>query len=224
MASRADEKARRREERLAAQAEAERRAKRVAAMRVGGGILLAVVVLAVGALLLTRSGGSGGDASAASAAELRRTASAAGCTFRQADSQGSDHVETEIDPADYNTNPPTSGPHSPQAAPDGFYQPGNEPGTGNWIHALEHGRVVFQFRPGTGADVIQQLRDVANEEFDGAAGYHTLVLQNTTKMKAAVAAAAWTRVVECRDATPAAMDVLRKFRATYTDKAPEFVP
>jgi hypothetical protein len=222
MANRADEKERRREERLAAQQAAQKAAARKRAYGLIGGIGIAVVAVVAVVLLLTNTGGDGADASDASA--LRREAAAAGCEFRQADSEGRDHVQTDVTKDDFRTNPPTSGDHNPTPAQDGYYQPGNEPAIGNWVHTLEHGRIIFQFKKGATPQQIQQLRDLADEEINGTAGYHTVVMQNNSDMPRRFAAVAWTRYVACNDLTPETIDVMRKFRETYTDQAPELIP
>jgi hypothetical protein len=222
MANRAEEKERRRQERLAAQQAEKKAAARKRAFGLIGGIGLAVVAVAVVVLLLTNTGGDGADASDASA--LRRDAAAAGCEFRQADSEGRDHIQDDLTKAAFKTNPPTSGDHNPVPAQDGYYQPGNEPAIGNWVHSLEHGRILFQFKKGATPQQIQQLRDLADEEINGTAGYHTLVFQNNTDMPRPFAAVAWTRYVMCNDLTPDAVQVMRDFRETYTDQAPELVP
>ena len=72
---------------------------------------------------------------------------------------------------------------------------------------------------------MTKLRDVANEELQGSAGYHTLVFQNNTDMPYDTAAVAWTRFLGCKgELTEQQLDVMRQFRTAYTDQAPEFIP
>jgi uncharacterized protein DUF3105 len=218
VSSRAEEKERRRREREAQELAAQRAASRRRAIQVGAGALAAIAVIAVVALLAF--GGGGGDG-AASASEVRADARAAGCAFREFPSEGRDHTSSRVT---YRTNPPTSGGHNPLAAPDGIYKPGNEPNKENWVHSLEHGRVLFQYAKGTPQAQVDQLVALAQEELKGSEGYHTLVFQNNTEMPAKFAAVSWTRSLTCDRLDDASLDVMRKFREAYTDKAPEFRP
>lgn len=220
MSSRAEEKERRRREREEQEQAAQRAASRKRAFQVGGGALAVIAVIAVVALLVL--GGGDDESTAADTSAVREQAQAAGCTFREFPSEGRDHTNDPV--TNYRTNPPTSGPHNPLAAQDGIYAPGNEPNKENLVHALEHGRILFEYKPGTPQATINRLRSLAQEELEGSAGYHTLVLQNNTRMTPAVAAVAWTRSLTCPRLNDAAVDAMRTFRTAYTDKAPEFVP
>jgi hypothetical protein len=59
---------------------------------------------------------------------------------------------------DYRTNPPTSGSHDPARYEEAIYAPGTTPELGKLVHALEHGRVNVEYKPGMAA------RDVATLE------------------------------------------------------------
>jgi hypothetical protein len=218
VSSRAEEKQRRRREREEQELAARRAASRRRAIQLGAGALAVVAVIAVGALLAF--GGGGGD-EAAGASEIRADARAAGCTFREFPAEGRDHTSGRVR---YRTNPPTSGSHNPLPAPDGVYKPGNEPNKENWVHSLEHGRVLFQYADGTPQAQIDQLVALSQEELKGSEGYHTLVFQNNTDMPAKFAAVSWTRSLTCNRLDDGSLDVMRKFREAYTDKAPEFRP
>jgi hypothetical protein len=217
VSSRAAEKERRRREREAQELAAQRAASRRRAIQVGSVALVVIVLAAVGALLAL---GGGGD-DVASASEIRADARAAGCTFREFPSEGRDHTTDRVR---YRTNPPTSGGHNPLPAPDGVYKPGNEPNKENWVHSLEHGRILFQYAKGTPQAQVDRLVALAQEELKGSEGYHTLVFQNNTEMPSRFAAVAWTRSVTCDRLDDSSLDVMRKFREAYTDKAPEFIP
>ena len=101
---------------------------------------------------------------------------------------------------------------------------GNEPDKENWVHSLEHGRILYQYAPGTPARRISQLETLFNEPLKGVSGYHQLVLQNDTKMPFAVAAVAWTHYAACEKFTDKSFDVFRAFRERFVDKGPEIVP
>jgi hypothetical protein len=217
MASRQEEKERRRRERLEAEEAAKRAASRKRMLQIGGGGVLAIAVIA--AIAVVALAGGGGDK--VDTATLAADAKAAGCTFNSYKSEGRDHTTSKVK---YKTNPPTSGPHNPTPAQDGIYTPGNEPAPENYVHSLEHGRIEFEYKPGTPASDVAKLRTIADEELNGAAGYHVLMFQNNTKMASQFALAAWTKSLTCNQLTPQSEDVIRAFRKAYTDKGPEIIP
>ncbi|HEX7299529.1 MAG TPA: DUF3105 domain-containing protein [Solirubrobacteraceae bacterium] len=220
MSHRAEEKDRRRRERLEREEAARRSAARKRTLQLGGGVALALVVIAAVALLALGGGGGGNDASV-DVGKLTSDATAAGCTFKSFRSEGRTHTADKVT---YKTNPPTSGNHNPTPAPDGIYRPGNTPAKENYVHTLEHGRIEFQYKPGTSAADIAKLRALAEEPLNGSAGYHTLLFENNTDMPASFAATAWTKSITCSSLTPRALDAMREFRKAFTDKAPELIP
>jgi hypothetical protein len=218
MSSRQQEKERRRQERQAAEEAATRAASRKRRLQIGGAaVLLAAAVAVIAVVALAGGGGDDQPDQAGFAADAR----AAGCTFNAYRSEGRDHASGK---STYKTNPPTSGRHDPVPAQDGIYQPGNEPAPENAVHSLEHGRVLFQYKPGTPPADVAKLRALAEEEFNDSPGYHTLLFQNNTKMTAQFALTAWTKSLTCNRLTSQSEDVMRQFRELYTDKAPEFIP
>jgi hypothetical protein len=217
MSHRQQEKERRRQERLAAEQAAARAHSRRRRLQIGGGALVAVAAVAV-ILAVTMAGGS--DSSSGDT-DLAADARAAGCTFTSSRSEGRGHTDAKVT---YKTNPPTSGAHNPVPAQDGVYAAGNEPAKENWVHSLEHGRVLFQYKPGTPGAEVAKLQRLAQEPLNDSPGYHTLALQNNTDMRAQYALVAWTKSLTCDKLTTASMDVMRSFRERYTDKAPELIP
>jgi len=219
MAHRAEEKERRRQERIAQEEAARKAAARKRTLQIGGGAVLGLVVIAVIAIVAL-AGGDKGDAKV-DTTKLAASAKAAGCTFSQFKSEGRNHTAGKVT---YKTNPPTSGNHNPTPAQDGFYRAGNSPPKENFVHSLEHGRVEFQYKPGTPAADVAKLRRLAEEPFDGTAGYHVLMFENDTDMPAPFAATAWTKSITCPTLSPAALGAMREFRNAFTDKGPEFIP
>ena len=140
-------------------------------------------------------------------------------------SKGRTHVADDADvPAkDYNSNPPTSGTHRQTPSQDGIYEPGNEPDAENLVHTLEHGRIIYYYKPGTAKRRISQLETLFNEPLKGAEGYHQVLVQNNTDAPDAVGAVAWTQKVGCPEFNDKVFDVLRAFREKYVDKGPELV-
>jgi type II secretory pathway pseudopilin PulG len=213
MASRQEEKERRRRERMEAEQAAQRSASRKRVLQIGGGAVLAIAVIAAIAVVALGGGGSKADTS-----NLAADAKAAGCTLSSYKSEGRDHTTSKVK---YKTNPPTSGDHNITPSLDGVYAPGNTPAKENYVHTLEHGRIEFQYAPGTSRHRIAQLETLQAEPLNGFPGYKTLLFQNNTNMRYAVAATAWGHLIGCAKFNDRVFDALRAFRKQYVDKAPE---
>jgi hypothetical protein len=153
--------------------------------------------------------------------DVEEAARLAGCTLQRRPDEGVEHVTRTLSPADYRTNPPTSGPHAPQWAEDRIYGPGETPDLGNLVHTLEHGRINVQYKPGTPESTVRQL-EALYEERDH--GYHLLLYENPTGMRFAVAATAWDHLLGCPEMNDRVFDALRTFYLSYVDKGPEVVP
>src|SRR3954463_14251860 len=167
MASRQEEKERRRRERVEAEQAAQRAASRKRMLRIGGGAVLGIAVIAAIAVVALAGGGS----DKADTSNLTADAQAAGCTFASFKSEGRTHTTGKVK---YKTNPPTSGPHNPTPAQDGIYAPGNEPPPESYVHSLEHGRVEYEYKPGTPQAQVAQMQKLALAPIHGWAGYHML--------------------------------------------------
>lgn len=190
----------------------ERRRQRIGAL-VAAALVLATVAIAT--LALTAGGGGSDKPDAGKVRALERLAEAAGCSVRTFPEEGHRHTRK---PVTYRTNPPTSGNHNPLAARDGEYTSGGPPEEAV-VHALEHGRIVLQYRANASAAARAGLKRVFDEDTS-----KMLLLQNETGMPYEVAATAWTRLIGCPrygEEVPAA---LAAFRDAYRDKAPEQVP
>lgn len=236
MASRKDEKEARRAERVAAEKAEHAQQARKQRLLIAAGVLSVIAVIALAALLISSSGSSedGEDTAepntsvpipARQITDLDEAAKAAGCEFKTFPSEGREHFGDDKGVNDaYKTNPPTSGEHRPTPAEEGIFAPGNEPAKENWVHNLEHGRILYQYAPGTPQKRIDQLQTLYAEPFKGTSGYHQMVLQNNTKMPFAVAGVAWTHYVGCEEFTDETFDVLRAFRERFVDKGPELIP
>lgn len=229
MSSRKDQKAKLRDERLAREreaAEAERR-KRLVGYAVGGG-LAAAAVIAIVVVILAGGGDSGGGNGAAPTnegwpkgsvpeariADLGEAAKAAGCTVEDTEEVGREHVSGAVT---YKTNPPTSGDHRPTPADDGAYL--QAPETEMLVHALEHGRIVIQFKPDAPANVRGNLKALFDED-----PQHMILVPNQTGMPFQVAATAWTHSLGCPQYNDKVPDAIRALKTAYRDRGPEFVP
>ncbi len=202
-----------------ASASARRRIWFTLAGAAGAAVITAVVVVAV-----TSRGGED-DVSAPPKAtvpavkttDLKAAAKLAGGTFTKYryDYGTGNHVTT---PVKYPQNPPTNGPHHPQWASDGNYAGALTPPTEMLVHALEHGRVEIQYRPGLPQAQIDQLVALYNED-----PAKVLLFENITDMKADVAVTAWANGLLIKQFSPAAFDAIRAFRDQYRDQGPETV-
>jgi len=236
VSSRQEEKEQRRREREAAEKASQASAARRKRMGlVGGGVLLAaiLVIVALAAFGGGDDDGGGGTADGGgktveaipaptqNVRNLQDAARAAKCTIETPKNEGSDHVTETVK---YTANPPTSGNHDPVPSEDGEYSADSPPDIEQSVHALEHGRILFQYKEGSPAERIGQLKSVFEEEFKGTPAYHALFFQNQTDMEPMAVATAWDNALTCPQWNDQVFDALRAFRRQFTDKGPEFVP
>ncbi len=144
---------------------------------------------------------------------LVKAATAAGCTAQDHPSEGRQHVQGT---PKYRTNPPSSGPHAPQAAADGAWEA--SPPVPALVHSLEHGRIVMWHRQGD-RKVVDVLREIGDEDSS-----KMILTPNTTGMPHRVAASAWGHVLGCPNLNGNVAGAIRAFRDAYRGKGPEFVP
>jgi hypothetical protein len=225
MSSRKEEKERLKQEREERERLAAAKAKRSRLAQLIGGVVVACAIIAGVAFAVSNSGGGGSDSVDVDTGKLKAAALTSGCVYRSFPNEGEQHTSEALTEADFKTNPPTSGAHNPQPAGDGLYVAGNEPEIANWVHTLEHGRIVYQYRPGIDKAVVTALEGLFNEDVKGSGGaYHSALMRNNTKMPFQVAAVAWRHYMACREFTPKSIDALRTFRDELVDKGPETVP
>jgi len=239
VASRKEQKALAREKRLAAEREAAAKAAKARRIRRVGAIAGAAALAVVIVVIASSSGGGSGSSTpitpapngvklpAPKLSNLAAATKAAGCVaIDTPDSiartaQNRNHVDPSSK-VTYQTNPPTYGPHYPSPASDGEYKAGGTPNVGLLVHAMEHGRVEYQYRPGLAPGDVKQLEALFNEaEGQWAPGQLLLLFQNTTGMPYQVAATAWGHALGCKTFNPRVFDALRDFRLKYTNQGPE---
>jgi hypothetical protein len=112
------------------------------------------------------------------------------------------------------TNPPVTGRFSERArTADGSYVGERQPTPEATIHALFHGRVLFQYRPGLAERDLGALDRLTHADPD-----RVLLFENQTGMKAPVAATAYLSVMTCPHVdqpTVAALDAFRQRRRAF---------
>jgi len=236
MASRQEEKERRKRERIEREKAEAAAAQRKRLIQVGAGVAVAAVI-AVGVVVSTTAGGKDDPGARQSSkpkvaiparkiTDLEDAAKAAKCVLTNPPIEGSNHVTTKVK---YKTNPPTSGDHvQPQeVASDGDYSGGVAPKAERYVHSLEHGRIIIQYKPGLAKRRISQLETLFAEDsktdfgLDSINGGFTLLMANNTKMTHDVAATAWGHMLACPTFDDQAFDAIRAFRQRYVLKGPE---
>lgn len=124
--------------------------------------------------------------------------------------QGANHIDASSPIPDYNSDPPTSGPHAPNPYQCGIYRE-SVPDV-NQVHNLEHGVVVIQYDPSISSEEREVLEDYARD-----AGTHSLVAPREG-MDSPIVLTAWTKRLALDTADRSAVSV---FYDTYAQFGPE---
>jgi Protein of unknown function (DUF3105) len=118
------------------------------------GIAAAGIVALAGVFAWIALAGSSGGMSAA---EARTAIEAAGCTLKAVEAQPGNHsVRSPEGRANWNTDPPTNGPHYEIPAIWGSYQEPLNPA--QVVHNLEHGGIFIQYGSRVPEATIAELR------------------------------------------------------------------
>jgi hypothetical protein len=149
----------------------------------GGGLVALLAIVGVAVLLGLGSGDP-------SPSEVREKLVAAGCTLRSVEAQKGEHTLGPDDTFEWNTDPPTSGPHF------GFDQNQNN-GTVIWgaytepvqlariVHNLEHGGIYIFYGDDVADPVVAELRAFYENHRNGT------VLAPLPKLGDQIALGAW---------------------------------
>jgi hypothetical protein len=124
--------------------------------------------------------------------------------------QGQAHLAATDPVPDYNSDPPTSGPHAPSPAACGIYREA-VPDI-NLVHDLEHGVIVIYYNPATAVDARDDL-----EKFARDAPSHVIVVPREG-MENQVTLTAWTHLLRLDSYDRSAIDV---FYGEYAQRGPE---
>jgi hypothetical protein len=224
VASRKDEKERRRQERLEKEQALEEQTRRRRLYTFGaGGVLVLAAIAGLGLVALAGGGGGGGGSKGLSVkaakppaqktSDLTLAARKAGCKLINPPLEGRGHTTK---PVKYKTNPPSSGSHDPFPTEDGSYS--KAPTKEHLVHSLEHGRIEIQFTPSLARNRVAQLKGLFDDD-----PYHMILTPNPTNMPYQVAAVAWAHIAGCKRVTDATFDVIRAFTQRYRDNGPERV-
>ncbi len=102
-------------------------------------------------------------------------------------SQGQQHIQTGATHEEYNSNPPTSGPHNGQPANWGIYQ--SELPDENLIHNLEHGGIWISYN-NIDNDTKTKIEDLAKRY------PNKMIVTPRSKNDSKIAIASWTRLLK----------------------------
>jgi uncharacterized protein DUF3105 len=133
------------------------------------------VLLLGGVLAVVAFGGGGGSSSA-----LVNTGA---CTEQEFKGLKPEHINNPNATVDYNSFPPSSGPHYAQPAPWGIYPDAVKQTI--LVHNLEHGGIVVQYGKGVGQSDIDKLSSWYQDDPYG------LVVAPYAKLGDKIAATAW---------------------------------
>jgi hypothetical protein len=238
MASRKEQKEALRREREAREAAAKQtqQRKRLVGYVVAGGIALAaVIVIAVfvfGSSGSETEGSAGGDVfpdggsvPTQKVTDLKTAVADANCKLESDPNDDSSHTQSLSEHVKYRTNPPTSGRHYIEPPEDGAYADPIQ--DEQYVHAMEHGRIIIWFKPSLPEQDRAQLKALFDED-----SYQMLITPRKD-MPYAVAATAWNarpgaegtgRLLLCDKYTPQVIDAIRTFRDEHRSNGPEPVP
>ena len=174
-------------------------------LALAGAIVIAAV--AVGLAMAFRGGGDNGAANGVDGPCVRQT-------FPP---MGRQHVDSVRSGFQYNSFPPTSGPHYPPGpkAPavwNVYDSPVDELAL---IHNLEHGGIVVQYGSKVPATTVDELTSFDQQDPNG------IVLAPLPRLKGKIALTAWTHLAECSRFNEKAFTT---FRDAFRAKGPEPFP
>ena len=151
-------------------------------------------VLATAALVLVACGGDGETTAETETQTTETTAGGACGPIEEVDVElTGTHQERKFTLADYETNPPAGGDHSPTPLEAGrFYT--DPPPLGEAVHLLEHGAVIG-WTNGLSAEDQKAVEDAFNDVFQD--GYYQLAVVELPELDGPFALSAWGAVQNC---------------------------
>jgi hypothetical protein len=127
--------------------------------------------------------------------------------------EGREHIWPDH-PVEYQTMPPTSGPHFPDPTAPGFYN--TRPAFGYLVHSLEHGSVVIYYDPHQlSPEIERSFRAFMAANSDAEVG---VVAVPDADFKYPFVLTAWDKMLNLDKYDP---QVVRAFLAEYLGRGPE---
>lgn len=189
--------------------ERKRREEKRAARRRNLVTLAIVVVVLAGVIALVLRDRSG------TATRVGVAAAEAGCSdVEHPQEQEAAHIEVGSEHPPYSSNPPTSGPHYASPGDAAFYTTAIEPET--VIHNLEHGQIVFWYRPDASQELLDQLERVVRQEALASIGVPWPQIEEPYNF----AITAWGAIQQCEQVS---QEVIDEFRREFQGRGPENV-
>lgn len=128
-------------------------------------------------------------------------------------SQGANHVP-EGTKEEYNTNPPTSGPHYANSQPAGIYD--KPVPDGNLIHSMEHGAVILWYKSDIPASDSAKLKSVFTN-----VPVSKKIMVPRDSLDVPIALTSWGRLLKLQTIDE---DQIKTFMETNEDRGPEKAP
>jgi len=126
------------------------------------------------------------------------------------DDMGTQHLAPGEGTPQYNSNPPTSGPHAATPAACGVYrQPVPDVSS---LHSMEHGAVVVQYDPELSQEQITELEEIGRD-----VGGEVIVAPRPDN-PAAVVLTAWTKLLILDEVD---REVISAFEREFGNRSPE---
>jgi hypothetical protein len=231
------EKLRQEREQREAAAKADQRRRQLIGYAVGGGIALVAVIIGVAVL----AGGGGGSSEASGdvlpsggsypppreVSSVEAGAKLANCKLTSYKANSREHLADLSQTVKYASNPPTSGPHYQVPAEDGAYGE-DVPDVKEFVHTLEHGRVIIWFNKKLPASDRAALKKYYDDD-----PYQMVLVANQTKMPYDVAVSAWNkdpepngtgRLLACKKYNDNVFTAIEAFKDENRSRGPEPVP
>jgi hypothetical protein len=171
-----------------------------------GGIALVVVAAVAIAIGFISMAGGGDDGATASAADFDAAVKTADCTVKEFPiDKGGEHIAaTDPDPASWDSDPPTHGPHDPVWSIWGQYD--SEVAQRNLVHNLEHAGLVIQYGPKVPEAQLAALKTAVLKDTEWT------VLAPYAKLNDTIAFEVWGKLTECKKFDQTVLDRFRSYR------------
>lgn len=127
--------------------------------------------------------------------------------------EGRNHVP-EGTKEEYNTNPPTSGPHYANSQPAGVYD--NPVPDGNLIHSMEHGAVILWYKPDIPASESGKLKSIFNN-----VPVSKKIMVPRDSLDVPITLTSWERLLKLQTIDE---NQIRNFMETNENRGPEKAP
>lgn len=120
------------------------------------------------------------------------------------------HIAIRADHEEYNSNPPTSGPHYVDAPGAGFYKNGLKDEEA--VHGLEHGNIWISYTSAIDEETFEQLRTIQKQNLG------SVIMSLREENNAPIVLASWGRMLEMQEFDEATINTYIKL---HKNQSPE---